>query len=76
MLATIISGAVLGVDAYLVRVEVDLGRGLPCIKNGWALATRCARMTVVSYQRDGLKVRCDDPAPVIGERVFAVVCRE
>jgi magnesium chelatase family protein len=31
MLATIISGAVLGVDAYLVRVEVDLGRGLPCI---------------------------------------------
>ncbi|HEX2167948.1 MAG TPA: YifB family Mg chelatase-like AAA ATPase, partial [Longimicrobiales bacterium] len=31
MLAQIISGAVLGVDAYLVRVEVDLGRGLPCI---------------------------------------------
>ena len=31
MLAEIISGAVLGVDAYLVRVEVDLGRGLPCI---------------------------------------------
>ena len=31
MLAQVISGAVLGVDAYLVRVEVDLGRGLPCI---------------------------------------------
>jgi magnesium chelatase family protein len=31
MLAHITSGAVLGVDAYLVRVEVDLGRGLPCI---------------------------------------------
>src|SRR5690606_30112283 len=31
MLAQIISGAVLGVDAYLVRVEVDLGRGLPII---------------------------------------------
>ncbi|MGH7465733.1 MAG: magnesium chelatase domain-containing protein, partial [Longimicrobiales bacterium] len=31
MLAHLISGAVLGVDAYLVRVEVDLGRGLPCI---------------------------------------------
>jgi magnesium chelatase family protein len=31
MLAQITSGAVLGVDAYLVRVEVDLGRGLPCI---------------------------------------------
>jgi magnesium chelatase family protein len=31
MLAQIISGAVLGVDAYLVRVEVDLARGLPCI---------------------------------------------
>ena len=31
MLARIISGAVLGVDAYLVHVEVDLARGLPCI---------------------------------------------
>lgn len=29
MLATITSGAVLGVDAYAVRVEVDLARGLP-----------------------------------------------
>jgi magnesium chelatase family protein len=29
MLATIRSGAVLGVDAYPVRVEVDLARGLP-----------------------------------------------
>lgn len=29
MLATIRSGAVLGVDAYAVRVEVDLARGLP-----------------------------------------------
>jgi magnesium chelatase family protein len=29
MLAQVASGAVLGVDAYLVRVEVDLGRGLP-----------------------------------------------
>jgi magnesium chelatase family protein len=29
MLAQIRSGAVLGVDAYAVRVEVDLGRGLP-----------------------------------------------
>ena len=29
MLATILSGAVLGVDAYPVRVEVDLARGLP-----------------------------------------------
>ncbi len=29
MLATITSGAVLGVDAYPVRVEVDLARGLP-----------------------------------------------
>ncbi len=29
MLATILGGAVLGVDAYLVRVEVDLARGLP-----------------------------------------------
>jgi magnesium chelatase family protein len=31
MLAQITSGAVIGVDAYLVRVEVDLGRGLPCM---------------------------------------------
>ncbi|HSJ14982.1 MAG TPA: YifB family Mg chelatase-like AAA ATPase [Longimicrobiales bacterium] len=31
MLAQIISGAVLGVDAFLVRVEVDLARGLPCM---------------------------------------------
>src|SRR5690606_40187357 len=31
MLAQITSGAVLGVDAYVVRVEVDLGRGLPSI---------------------------------------------
>ncbi|HEX6309722.1 MAG TPA: YifB family Mg chelatase-like AAA ATPase [Longimicrobiales bacterium] len=31
VLANITSGAVLGVDAYLVRVEVDIGRGLPCI---------------------------------------------
>jgi magnesium chelatase family protein len=29
MLAQIDSGAVLGVDAYMVRVEVDLGRGMP-----------------------------------------------
>jgi magnesium chelatase family protein len=29
MLATMTSGAVLGVDAYRVRVEVDLARGLP-----------------------------------------------
>src|SRR5690606_38586059 len=28
VLATATSGAVLGVDAYLVRVEVDMGRGL------------------------------------------------
>ena len=31
MLAQITSGAVLGVDAFLVRVEVDLARGLPCM---------------------------------------------
>lgn len=31
MLAQVKSGAVLGVDAYLVRVEVDIGRGLPCM---------------------------------------------
>lgn len=31
MLAQITSGAVLGVDAYLVRVEVDLASGLPCM---------------------------------------------
>jgi magnesium chelatase family protein len=31
MLAQVISGAVLGVDAYLVQVEVDYGRGLPCM---------------------------------------------
>ncbi|HSJ06415.1 MAG TPA: YifB family Mg chelatase-like AAA ATPase [Longimicrobiales bacterium] len=31
MLAQVTSGAVLGVDAYIVRVEVDLGRGLPCM---------------------------------------------
>lgn len=29
MLATVLSGAVLGVDAYEIRVEVDLARGLP-----------------------------------------------
>src|SRR5687768_9112255 len=29
MLAQVTSGAILGVDAYLVRVEVDLARGLP-----------------------------------------------
>lgn len=29
MLAQLTSGAILGVDAYPVRVEVDLGRGLP-----------------------------------------------
>jgi magnesium chelatase family protein len=31
VLAQVTSGAVLGVDAYLVSVEVDLGRGLPCM---------------------------------------------
>ncbi|HSJ24971.1 MAG TPA: YifB family Mg chelatase-like AAA ATPase [Longimicrobiales bacterium] len=31
MLAQLNSGAVLGVDAYTVRVEVDLGRGMPCM---------------------------------------------
>ena len=29
MLAQVMSGAVLGVEAYTVRVEVDLARGLP-----------------------------------------------
>ena len=31
MLACVVSGAVLGVDAYLVRVEVDLASGLPAM---------------------------------------------
>lgn len=31
MLAQVISGAVLGVEAYTVRVEVDLARGLPAM---------------------------------------------
>jgi magnesium chelatase family protein len=31
MLAQLLSGAVLGVDAYTVRVEVDVARGMPCI---------------------------------------------
>jgi magnesium chelatase family protein len=31
MLAQITSGAVFGVDAYIVNVEVDFGRGLPCM---------------------------------------------
>lgn len=31
MLAQVLSAAVLGVDAYLVRVEVDLANGLPSI---------------------------------------------
>jgi len=32
VLAQITSGAVLGVDAYLVHVEVDLANGLPCMQ--------------------------------------------
>ena len=31
MFAQILSGAVLGVDAFIVHVEVDLARGLPCM---------------------------------------------
>src|SRR5687768_14563498 len=31
MLARITSGAVLGVDAFLVQVEVDIANGLPCM---------------------------------------------
>ena len=31
MLSQVLSGAVQGVDAYLVRVEVDLAKGLPCM---------------------------------------------
>jgi len=31
MLSTVTSAAILGVDAYLVRVEVDLASGLPCM---------------------------------------------
>ena len=31
MLAEVMSGAILGVDALLVRVEVDVGRGLPAM---------------------------------------------
>ncbi|HUF49417.1 MAG TPA: YifB family Mg chelatase-like AAA ATPase [Longimicrobiales bacterium] len=31
MLAQLLSGAIRGVDAYMVRVEVDLGLGLPCL---------------------------------------------
>ena len=30
MFCTITSGALVGVSAYLVRVEVDIDRGLPC----------------------------------------------
>ena len=29
MLATILSGAVMGVDAYIVKVEIDIADGLP-----------------------------------------------
>lgn len=32
VLAQVLSGAVLGVEAYLVRVEVDLAPGLPCMQ--------------------------------------------
>ena len=31
MLAQVISGALTGVDAFIVRVEVDLAKGLPCM---------------------------------------------
>ncbi|HEX6694436.1 MAG TPA: YifB family Mg chelatase-like AAA ATPase [Longimicrobiales bacterium] len=31
MLSQVLSGAIQGVDAYLVRVEVDLAKGLPCM---------------------------------------------
>ena len=31
MLSQVVSGAIQGVDAYLVRVEVDLAKGLPCM---------------------------------------------
>lgn len=42
MLAQVTSGAVLGVDAYLVRVEVDLGNGLP-VTNVVGLAESAVR---------------------------------
>ena len=31
VLSQVVSGAIQGVDAYLVRVEVDLAKGLPCM---------------------------------------------
>ncbi len=33
MLAQVMSAAVFGIDAYPVRVEVDLASGLPCMRN-------------------------------------------
>ena len=29
MLAKVLSGAILGIDAYIVEVEVDIAQGLP-----------------------------------------------
>ena len=31
MLATVLSSAVLGIDAYLIHVEVDVNNGIPCV---------------------------------------------
>ena len=31
MFSTVLSGSVCGMDSFLVRVEVDLSRGLPCL---------------------------------------------
>jgi len=59
VLATVTSGAVLGVDAYLVRVEVDMGRGLPCI-NVVGLAENAVRegreRVLAALHNEGYKV--------------------
>src|SRR5690606_23628055 len=50
MLAQVSSGAVLGVDAYLVRVEVDIANGLPSMTVLWLAqsAVRYGREPVTS----------------------------
>ncbi len=59
MLATIRSGAVLGVDAYPVRVEVDLARGLPS-------------MTVVGLPHGAVREGRDRVTAALGNSGFEI----
>ena len=58
MLATVLSSAVMGIDAYIVRVEIDVADGLPACMRGIKKrgAGRGGRMVEVEVDAVGVPV--------------------